>query len=179
MSADNFGCSLSHVLASEGGYVHNPKDPGGATNCGVTQREYDAWRKRHGQPSRDVRLLDPNEREAIYREDYWNAVGGDDLPAGVDYCLFDFAVNSGGHEADICLQRAIQVLQSSAGVAVDGVIGPKTLAALRAADPRRIITEVCAERLSFMKEHCDWADFGRGWSNRVATVEQVARGMVS
>jgi lysozyme family protein len=174
---DNFAPSLAHVLASEGGKVDNPRDPGGRTNCGITQREYDAWRTRHGQPPRDVWLLDPNEREAIYREDYWNKVSGDLLPHGVDYATFDFAVNSGPHEADVCLQRAIEALQSSAGVTADGVIGPVTLAALNAADPLRVIHEICAERLAFMQEHCDWADFGNGWSKRVASVEITARGM--
>jgi len=174
---DNFAPSLSHVLASEGGYVNNPRDPGGATNKGITQREYDAWRARHGQPHRDVLLIDNNEVEAIYREDYWNKICGDQLPHGVDYCMFDFAVNSGPHEADVTVQRAIRALQDSADVVIDGVIGPKTLAALSNADPRRIINEICTERLSFMKEHCDWADFGNGWDKRVASVEITARGM--
>jgi lysozyme family protein len=174
----NFASSLAHVLLSEGGYVNNPRDPGGATNQGITQREYNAWRTRHGQPPQDVRLLTSGEGSALYREEYWNKVSGDLLPSGVDYCAFDFCVNSGPYEADECLQRAIESLQASAGVTVDGVIGPKTIAALQAADPRRIINEVCAERLAFMKAHCDWADFGDGWRNRVNSVEITARGMV-
>lgn len=167
---DSFVASLAHVLASEGGYVHNPRDPGGATNRGITQREYDRWRDRHGQSHRDVLLIDGNEVEAIYHEDYWNTVSGDLLPHGVDYCVFDFAVNSGPKEAIKCLQRAAEV-------ADDGVIGPATLAAVNAADPLRIINGVCSERLAFMKSDCDWADFGDGWSNRVSSVEITARGM--
>lgn len=174
---DNFSASLAHVLTIEGGFVNSPRDPGGATNHGVTQAIYDKWRRSHGLPSQDVRLITQVEIEAIYHSMFWQPVHGDDLPGGVDYATFDFAVNSGPYEADVCLQRAIEALQNAAGVTIDGVIGPKTLAALHAADPRRIITEVCAERVAFMKAHCDWADFGKGWEKRVASVEVTARGM--
>ena len=167
---ENFSASLSHTLAAEGGYSRNPRDPGGPTNEGVTQSVYTNWRETHGQQPRDVREIDPNEIEAIYRSLYWNGVKGDDLPSGVDYCVFDAAVNSGCAQASRWLQRA-------ADVADDGIIGPVTLMALRGMDPRFLIHAVCSERLQFLQRLSTWPEFGNGWAHRVATVEYVARGM--
>jgi lysozyme family protein len=166
----NFAPSLAHVLASEGGFVDDPRDNGGATNKGVTQSVYDHWRRIHNRDLRSVETIDPNEVEAIYRKQYWDAVSGDNLPSGVDYCTFDYAVNSGPI-------RACKALQRAAGVDDDGQIGPVTLSAVNSADPRRIICAISADRLSFMERQPAWAHFGNGWSHRVATVEQVARGM--
>lgn len=167
---DNFAPALSHVLASEGGFTDDPRDPGGATDEGVTQHVYDNFRISHGQITRSVRLIDPNEVEAIYRKLYWNAVSGDDLPSGVDYCTFDFAVNSGAH-------RAICALQWAASVPQDGYIGPITLGAVGTADPRRIIHAICTARLAFLQSLPTWRTFGHGWGSRVTQVEQTARAM--
>jgi lysozyme family protein len=167
----NFPASLTHVLASEGAYVNNPHDPGGATNQGVTQHQYDMWRIAHGQPTRSVAQIDPNEVEAFYHSWYWKPVQGDALPSGVDYCVFDCAVNSGPHEAALMLQRAVDV-------ADDGVIGAVTLAAVKAADPRTLIQSFCNERLAFEQTLSTWPYFGRGWSSRVLEVEADAEGMV-
>lgn len=167
---DNFAPSLAHVLASEGGWSDDPHDPGGATNEGITQHRYDLFRVSHGQQTRSVRLIDPNEVEAIYRI-YWNAVQGDKLPSGVDYATFDYAVNSGPH-------RAVCALQEAAGVADDGLIGTVTLAAVNSADPRRLINAICDERQAYLESLPTYRYFGDGWDNRVASVEQVARGMV-
>ena len=167
----DFAVSLAHVLASEGGYVDDPKDPGGRTNEGITQHVYDNWRLAKGLPTRSVATIDPNEVEAIYRGLYWSAVAGDQLPAGVDYATFDYAVNSGAHRAACALQNAV-------GVPADGQIGPATLAAANAADPRRVINAVCSARQAFLESLPTFAHFGNGWSHRVASVEQVARGMV-
>lgn len=169
---DNFAPALSHVLANEGGYSNDPQDNGGSTNKGITQATYDHWRRVRNQPLRDVRQIDPNEVEAIYRSLFWNAIHGDDLPAGVDYCTFDYAVNSGP-------VRAAKALQRAAGVNDDGQIGPVTLAAIAAADPRRLICAICADRLAFMERQPAWGHFGNGWSHRVASVEVAARGMAA
>lgn len=169
---DDFAPSLAHVLASEGGFVDNPHDPGGATDEGVTQHQYDLWRTAKGLPTRSVRMIDPNEVEAIYRGSYWNVVDGDQLPSGVDYCVFDWSVLAGPH-------RAISHLQQAVGATADGSMGPVTLAAVNAADPRRVINAVCAERLAYLATRPGWPYFKDGWSRRVASVEQVARGMVT
>jgi lysozyme family protein len=170
VSAENFAAVLQHIELSEGGFVDNPHDPGGATDEGITQHQYDLWRVAHGQPTQSVRLIDPNEVEAIYRAWYWNAVQGDQLPAGVDYCVMDGAVNSGPHMAAVWLQRA-------AGVAEDGHIGPNTLAAVNAVDPKQLIAGICSERLAYDQSLRNWPYFSRGWSERIAEVEGDAQGM--
>ena len=168
---DNFSPSLAHVLQSEGGFVNDPQDPGGATDEGVTQHQYDIWRIAHGQPIRSVRFIDPNEVEAFYRAWYWNAVKGDVLPSGVDYCVFDCAVNSGPH-------RAAEWLQTAVGASPDGQIGNLALAAVQTHDPAHVIEMICNERLVFLEQEPDWPHFGHGWTNRVNQVEATAKAII-
>lgn len=161
---DNFDKSLQWVLAHEGGYVNHPADPGGATNQGVTQRVYSAYRRRQGLGSRSVRHLETAERDAIYRRQYWDRVSGDELPAGVDYAVFDFAVNSG-------VSRAAKFLQRIVGVEADGVIGVVTLEAVdtfvAARDAAALITALCDRRWAWLKTLRTYRTFGRGWTRRV------------
>lgn len=166
----NFALCLAHVLKSEGGFVDNARDPGGATDEGVTQHQYDVWRVAHGQPTRSVQFIDPNEVEAIYAAWYWTPIHGDQLPAGVDYCVFDGAVNSGPH-------TAVEWLQQALGVTVDGQVGPETLAAAKAADPKQLISDICEERLDFDRSLKTWPYFSRGWSARISEVESDAASM--
>lgn len=166
----NFILCLTHVLDSEKGYVDNPHDKGGPTNCGITQHQYDVWRVAHGQPTRSVQFIDPNEVEAIYAAWYWTPIQGDQLPAGVDYCVFDGAVNSGPH-------TAVEWLQQALGVMVDGQVGPGTLAATKVADAKQLISDICERRLDFDRSLKTWPYFSRGWSARIAEVEGAAQGM--
>lgn len=161
MGYDNFPERLRWVLVHEGGFVNHPKDPGGATNKGVTQRVYDGFRDRAGQPRRSVREIESDEIEAIYRRQYWDAVRGDDLGPGLDYCVFDFAVNSGPSRAAKFLQRAL-------GVAQDGVIGAVTLGALAKVSDRAALCEsICRDRLEWLMTLRTWGTFGRGWKRRI------------
>lgn len=161
MAKDGLARALPLTLAHEGGYVNHPKDPGGPTFKGVTQRVYDAYRAGLGQAARDVRQIDPAELQAIYERQYWDQVHGDDLPAGLDYAVFDFAVNSGPG-------RAVEELQRVLGVGVDGKLGLMTLQALRARpDVPVLIGEYCAARVAFLKTLRTWSTFGKGWSRRV------------
>lgn len=166
MASESFGPALTCVLAEEGGYSDHPDDPGGATMMGITQATLAAWR---GMPvtGADVRALARNEAAAIYRARYWNAVRGDDLPAGLDLAVFDFAVNSGA-------SRAIRALQRALGVAVDGLIGPETLAAARARPAPETVRTLCAGRLAFLERLSTFAIFGRGWTRRVREIEAAA-----
>jgi lysozyme family protein len=170
MSADGFERALALVLAHEGGFSDHPRDPGGATNLGVTQRVYDAWRAGRGLARRPVRGIGTDEARAIYRHQYWDAVHGDDLPPGLDYAEFDYAVNSGPG-------KAVRDLQREAGAAPDGKVGVLTLQAVRAADARALIAGLCARRLRYLKTLRTWAVFGRGWSRRVAEAGQAALSM--
>lgn len=171
MTGSSFAQALKLVLVHEGGYVNHPADPGGATMKGVTQGVYDAYRGGKGQAPRGVRQISNAEVEDIYRRQYWVAIRGDELAAGVDYAVFDYAVNSGPGKAVKDLQRAL-------GVRVDGVIGIGTLQALTAADDARLIGDLCDRRLKFLKSLRTWKTFGVGWARRVAGVRQAALGMV-
>lgn len=163
----NFQAALTAVLKHEGGYVNHPKDPGGATNKGVTQAVYDASRKKWGYSTRSVKFITPEEVGVIYRIQYWDAVAGDELPSGLDYAVFDYAVNSGP-------SRAIRHLQIALGVTPDGVLGPKTLEAAKLRSVKRTIEDLCDIRMRFLKGLKTWSTFGRGWERRVTDVEAMA-----
>lgn len=166
-TSSRFDICLPRILKHEGGYVNHPKDPGGATNKGIIQRTYDSWRDRQGQRRQSVRNISDAEVAAIYKRDYWDEVSGDDLPAGVDYAVFDFAVNSGIH-------RASQFLQRQVGVADDGKIGPATLAAVAKADAGKLAADLCDARLFWLQRLPHWSTFGKGWGARVADVKATA-----
>ena len=166
---DNFPKSLAAVLVHEGGYVNNPKDPGGMTNLGCTKT---VWEEHCGHPvdEKAMRALTPTDVGPLYKTKYWDKIKGDDLPAGVDYVVFDAAINSGPG-------RATKWLQACVGVEPDGGIGPKTLAAVRAMDAKQLIDDYSKRRLSFLSDLTTWETFGRGWSKRVNEVNAVGLGM--
>lgn len=164
---DNLEPALGRVLAHEGGYVNHPADPGGATNRGVTQRVYDAYRERKGLARRSVRAITADEVSDIYKSQYWDAVRGDELPSGVDYAVFDYAVNSGPRRAIMDLQRELKVT-------VDGIIGQITMRAIQDAEPFDLIERLCARRMRFLRNLKTWKHFGKGWERRVNEVREGA-----
>jgi lysozyme family protein len=168
----NFGPSLAAVLTHEGGFVVNRHDPGGATCNGVTQAVYDDYRVNKGENIRSVRDIDQAEVEELYRKRYWNACRCDDLPAGVDYAVFDFAVNSGTNRAARMLQRALRIAE-------DGQIGPVTIGAARAMPARELVESICDLRICFLQQLVSFKFFGRGWTRRVAEVRETAKGMAA
>jgi len=171
MAASNFQAALKHVLKHEGGYVNHKDDPGGETNFGITIAVYRGFRERKGLAARSVKAISQAEVAEIYRNQYWHTIHADDLPDGVDYCLFDYAVNSGPGRAAKDVQRAL-------GVKVDGVIGMNTLTATKAADDAKLINDVCDRRMRFLKSLRTWKTFGKGWTRRVEGVRAAALAMV-
>lgn len=167
---ENFDKAFSRLLVHEGGYSDHPSDPGGVTNMGVTKRVWEEW-VGHPVDEKTMRNLTPDMVKPLYKRKYWDKVCGDDLPAGLDYCVFDAAVNSGPG-------RAIKWLQQALGVTQDGALGPKTIAAVKAADPKLLVVGYNAIRLTFLQELPTWNTFGRGWGRRVADVKQEASSMV-
>ncbi|MDK4729350.1 glycoside hydrolase family 108 protein [Rhizobium phaseoli] len=166
---DQFIRSLEKVLREEGGYSDHPDDPGGPTMKGVTQRVYDAYRDRIRKQRRSVRLIETSELEEIYRTSYWDLIRGGALPAGVNYVVFDGAVNSG-------VKRSVEWLQAALGVNVDGVIGPATIAAAqRDANNDALIDRILDRRLAFLQSLRTWKKFGKGWKARVARVRAVGQ----
>lgn len=149
---DLFSKIIDHVLAHEGGYVNNPRDPGGETNWGIAKRSH---------PDVNIRALTREGAIDIYRRDYWLPIQGDSLPAAAAFQVLDAAVNHGPG-------NAIRWLQRAAGVADDGKIGPITLAAVKAADPNDLALKFNAERLMFYASLSTFDTFGRGWTRRVA-----------
>jgi lysozyme family protein len=164
-----FADALARVLVSEGGKVDNPKDPGGRTNKGITQRVYNGWRAKSSLPVRDVYDIDAVEVEAIYRFQYWEPIQGEQLPAGVSYVVFDGAVNSGPGQSVKWLQRALGSLYTGA---VDGVLGAGTLGAVQAVnDNDAMITRIINRREVFLRALKTFKDFGKGWLRRINAVE--------
>src|SRR5207253_7233987 len=94
MAASFYDEALTRLLAHEGGYSNHPADPGGPTNFGITIYDYRRYVKPDATPA-DVRGMKVADAKAIYRTKYWGAVRCDELPAGLDYAVFDYGVNSG------------------------------------------------------------------------------------
>jgi lysozyme family protein len=164
----NYKNALEMVLVHEGGYVNHPKDPGGATNKGVTQAVYSAYCKNNGLVAKSVKYITDDEIIAIYKYQYWDAIRGDDLPSGLDYAVFDFAVNSG-------VSRASKYLQSVVGTTQDGIIGARTIESIKSVS--YIIHNLCNKRLGFLRQLRIFSTFGRGWTRRVEAVRLAALAM--
>lgn len=167
----NFDTALAAVLQHEGGFSNHKDDPGGMTNLGCTKRVWEEW-VGHPVDEKAMRALTPEDVAPLYKKKYWDAVRGDDLPDGVDYIVFDTAINSGPG-------RAIKFLQGCVGADMDGALGPKTMAAVRAADPKQLVEDYAKRRLSFLQDLPTWGTFGKGWSRRVAEVENTASTMTA
>jgi lysozyme family protein len=140
------------LIGHEGGYVNDPKDPGGETKYGISKRAY---------PGEDIANLTLARAQAIYHRDFWDVARADELPKHVRFAVFDAAVNSGVRQAVKWLQRAV-------GVADDGVIGHKTLSAVVAMEPYKLAAVFNGQRLKFMTELETFGRFGKGWSRRIA-----------
>lgn len=170
MARETLAKVMPLVFKSEGGYVDHPKDPGSATNMGITIGTLSHWLGRPATKD-EVRAITKDQATAIYRANYWNAIRGDDLPAGLDYAVFDFAINSGP-------SRAAKYLQDLLDVRIDGFIGPETIAAARSRNIPLLINRLCDDRLDYVKRLPTWPTFGKGWSSRIAKVRSEALKLV-
>jgi lysozyme family protein len=166
----NWQKSFELMLKSEGGYVNNPADPGGMTNLGVTKATWENWVGRESDEA-EMRGLTPEKVEPMYKKKFWDAVRGDELPVGLDYLLFDFAVNAGAG-------RSIKTLQSAVGATPDGGFGPLTMAAVQAIEPQDLIERFSQAKEDFYRSLNTFNVFGKGWLNRVADVKLKANSMV-
>jgi lysozyme family protein len=166
---ENWETAFAMVLKHEGGYVNNPKDPGGMTNLGVTKRAWEEY-VGHAVDEATMRGLTPEIVQPFYKKCYWDKIRGDDLPSGIDYAAYDLAVNSG-------TGRAAKYLQQIAGVTVDGAIGPKSIEAIKACNAEETVDALCDMRLDFLKRLPTWDTFGKGWGRRVDEVKAKASDM--
>ena len=151
---DNFDECLKMLLHHEGGYVNHPKDPGGETNLGVTKRVYEKW-----GGTKDMKDLTVEDVAPIYKKEYWDRCKCDDLESGVDWAVFDWAVNSG-------TGRAAKAIQKICGAAQDGAIGPKTLALIGKQNTQYVVEEFGKIRQDFYESLKTFDTFGKGWTRR-------------
>lgn len=147
-----FDTAFDRLMVAEGGYINNPNDPGGETRWGISKRTY---------PHLDIKNLTREHAKTIYYTDFWLRIHADQLPAGVAFQTFDFAVNSGIYTAVRYLQRAI-------GVADDGHWGPVSTAAAAAMSESDVILRLNGERLEFMTKLKNWPNASWGWARRIA-----------
>lgn len=152
----NFDKAIERVLAHEGGYVNHPKDPGGETNWGITRNTATAAGYKGS-----MRSMTREQAKAIYRARYWTPIKGDDLPFAIAYQLLDAAVNHGTNQA-------VKFLQRSVGAQADGLIGPATIAAVKAKPVGQVVNNFLAHRTEFFCNLPTFDTFGRGWIRRVA-----------
>lgn len=148
----NFDTAFDRLMGHEGGYVNNPADPGGETNWGISKRQY---------PDVDIANLTRDQAKAIYRRDFWDRGQMDEFDPAVAFQVFDFAVNSG-------IETALRKLQTAAGVADDGHIGPVTVAAIKNRGVNDMLMLLTAERIDYQTKLKNGDTFWRGWMHRNA-----------
>lgn len=163
---ENFDKSLALILKHEGLYIDHPQDPGGATMKGITLATFTDFKGR-AMSKEELRAISDADVRAIYKSRYWDAVRADELKPGVDLLAFDMAVNKG-------VGRAAKLMQRAAGVAEDGALGPKSMAAINALDAADFIAKVSEARRDFYKSLKTFATFGKGWLRRVDETEKEA-----
>ncbi|WP_298281290.1 glycoside hydrolase family 108 protein [Acidocella sp.] len=172
MATDNFTTCFLWTVGAEGGFTADPADSGNWTSGVVGAGELRGTKfgiSAAAYPALDIANLTLGQAEAIYQADYWPKIRGDELPLPVARATFDAAVNSGAG-------RAIQWLQSAAGVAPDGQLGPVTMAAIQAADPVPLAVDALAARLQFLGSLAVWERYGLGWARRVLNLHAAILG---
>jgi lysozyme family protein len=147
----NFDEAFEIVIGHEGEWSNHARDPGGLTRWGITQRDY---------PNLDLETLTLDGAKHIYKSDYWDKIQGDYLPGKIAFLVFDSAVNQG-------VMRATKLMQRALSVQVDGVIGPRTLAAAQSVDPVEFAALFGAERALHYASLSNFDVFGRGWMRRL------------
>ena len=166
----NFDKCLALVLQSEGGFVDNKNDPGGMTNLGVTKAVWEEW-TRHEVDEKAMRALTPTDVAPLYRAKYWMACYAPQLKTGLDYVLFDCAVNIGPGRAVKLLQEAIQCVP-------DGTIGPRTMQLLDQKDVKDVIEAFSKRKTEFYEGLNTFPIFGKGWLKRIDDVKLNAYKMI-
>lgn len=173
---ENWERSFELMLGSEGGFSDDPRDNGnklpdgrpGSTMLGVTQYNWEAW-SGHQVTHEQMKKLKPEDVKPFYKKKFWDACRCNDLPDGIDYLVFDFAVNAG-------VGRSAKVLQAVVGATPDGAIGPLTLAAVAKQSETELIDNFSAAKVDFYLG-LNNPTYEAGWLNRVKHVRTAALGM--
>jgi len=174
MTQTNFNQCLTIVLHEEGGYTNNPQDPGGITNFGITKTN---WEEYVGHPvsASDMQSLTVTMITPYYHSKVWNKLLCDQLPSGIDLCVFDFAVNGGP-------SRSAKFLQKIIGATQDGSIGPNTISLLNSYISKNSILDTINQfqnqRRVFYQSLPTFSVFGKGWLSRVDRIQNSAISMI-
>lgn len=148
-----FDRAFELVVGHEGGYVNDPRDPGGETKFGISK---------HAYPQEDIKGMTLDRAKGIYKKDFWEKLRCESMPRAVAFTVFDAGVNCG-------LSHAAEWLQKVVGVTVDGVIGPRTLEAVAQASGAIVAMKINAVRLVYHSALPTWDIYGRGWARRIAS----------
>ena len=171
----SFDGAFNHVMQSEGGYNNDPLDPGGETNLGVTKKAWAAYLGRAIQDG-EMAALTQSAVKPFYKSQYWDKIRGDDLPKGIDYIVFDFAINAGVRQAILFLQRCV-------GATADGVIGPATMTKIAQSNMRMVILGFTNQKELFYRDIAQRKPsqerFLKGWLVRASTTEAKAMTMLA
>jgi lysozyme family protein len=152
----DFPYCLALVLKHEGGYVNDPKDPGGETNMGISKRSF---------PKEDIRNLTRERAAELYERHYWIPAKCTSVPAPLRPLYFDTAVNCG-------VATAVRLLQLSCGIEADGIFGPATMKASIRARRADFAEERRQYYLRMVHRNPSLARFLGGWLNRIASYTQ-------
>jgi len=163
----NFKECLDLVLKSEGGWVNNPKDPGGETNLGVTKVVWEEW---VGHPVETMKNLTKDQVAPLYEQKYWRPCYGEVLPRGLDFVVFSMGVNAGPG-------RSVKLLQSAIGCVSDGIIGSRTRELISASNSATLINKFSESRRDYYRSLKTFPIFGKGWLARVDHEETEAFNM--
>ena len=163
----SYSTAIKGVLAHEGGYTNHPADPGGPTNWGITIHDARMYWKSNATAA-DVKAMPLSVAQDIYKKRYWDAQRGDELPAGLDYSVFDYGVNSGIGRSGKVLRRILGLSDATSAVTQE------VLDAVARRDPKALIVAMNDERLRFLKALKTWPTFGGGWGRRVAEVKALS-----
>jgi lysozyme family protein len=163
---------LAFTLAWEGGFADNLLDSGGATQAGITLATFRCFKNDADLSSGDLQAISDADLQTIYRTLYWDKIAGDSLPEGIALMVFDMAVNAG-------VAGSSRILQQVLGVAVDGVLGSHTIAALAGRDPVQLVNALAAAQTAYYRSRASFVTFGQGWLNRVVARQTAALAMIT
>jgi lysozyme family protein len=151
---NSFDDAFTALIGNEGGYSNNPADPGGETMWGITARV--ARANGYTGAMRDLPLA---TAKTIAKSEYWDSLSLDQLDPHIAFQMFDANYNGGD---------TVRWAQQASGADIDGKMGPNTIAAIQATDPRIFVLRFLAYRLKYLNGLKSWPTFSRGWSNRIA-----------
>lgn len=175
---ENWDAAFEHVINHEGGFTDDERDAGnklpdgrkGCTMWGCTQANWEAYIGKKITHD-DMRALKKEDVKPLYKKNYWDAIRGDVMPKGIDYLLFDFAINAGATQSKKLLQKAV-------GATPDGIIGSGTLREMQNISEAELIIRFSEEKEKFYKSLSSFPTYGKGWLRRVAQVKTISEGMI-